>query len=463
MAATEPAPRVLIADDQRDVREALRLLLKGEGFAVELASSPAGALEAVSRAAFDAVLIDLNYTRDTTSGAEGLDLLEQLLRQDANLPVVVMTAWGTIELAVEAMRRGARDFVEKPWDNARLTSILRNQVALKRALQRGERLAAENLLLRGADEPFVARAPAMQPVVELIKRVAPSSANVLITGEPGTGKGLVARLLHENSLRAEQPFISVNMGSIPETMFESEMFGHVKGAFTDAKADRIGRFELADRGTLFLDEIGNVPYLQQGKLLRVLESGEHERIGSSRTQRADVRVVAATNADLQRAIADGTFRKDLLFRINTVEVRLPPLRERREDIVPLAERYLAEHARRYSRALEGFTAEAERLLLRYAWPGNVRELAHAVERAVLLAAESRVGAADLRLDAAPSAGGGLDGMSLEDAERVLIRTALARCGGKVEQAALELGLSRSALYRRLEKLGIETGFQKHEA
>jgi DNA-binding NtrC family response regulator len=445
----------LIADDQRDVREALRLLLKGEGFVVELASSPAGALEAAQRAAFDAVLIDLNYTRDTTSGAEGLGLLEQLLAVDPQLPVVVMTAWGTIELAVEAMRRGARDFVEKPWDNARLCSILRNQVALRRALLRGERLA-ETMRLEHDGAPFVAGAPAMRALLETVARVAPSSANVLVTGEPGTGKGLVARLLHERSTRAGQPFVAVNMGSIPETMFESEMFGHVRGAFTDAKADRVGRFELADGGTLFLDEIGNVPWSQQGKLLRVLESGEFERVGSSRTQRADVRVIAATNADLGQATAAGAFRKDLLFRINTVVLELPPLRERREDLLPLAARYLAEHADRYARALEGFSAEAEQLLLRHPWPGNVRELAHAVERAVLLAGGTRIEAGDLRLEPAGGSAPALDGMSLEDAERVLIRTALARCGGRVEQAAAELGLSRSALYRRLDKLGIAT-------
>jgi DNA-binding NtrC family response regulator len=457
MSTRDDRPRILVADDQRDVREALRLLLKGEGFVVELASSPAGALEAVGRAGYDAVLIDLNYTRDTTSGAEGLDLLAQLQQLDADLPVIVMTAWGTIELAVEAMRRGARDFVEKPWDNARLTSILKNQVALKRALARGERLAAENLLLRGGTEPFIAGAPAMLALCEMIKRVAPSDANVLITGEPGTGKGLVARLLHDNSPRAAQPFIAVNMGSIPETMFESEMFGHVRGAFTDAKADRIGRFELADGGTLFLDEIGNVPYSQQGKLLRVLESGEFERIGSSRTQQAAVRVIAATNANLAAAIAAGGFRQDLLFRINTVELKLPPLRERREDILPLAARYLTALAQRYGRTLEGFSPEAERALVAHAWPGNVRELAHSIERAVLLGAGPRLSPSDLQLDpgrAPPLATATMDKMSLEDAERVLIRAALARCAGNATQAATELGLSRSAFYRRLEKLGI---------
>lgn len=452
----DAAPRVLVADDQRDVLEALRLLLKGEGFLVEMVTSPAGALEAIGKQAFDAVLIDLNYTRDTTSGAEGLDLVRRINAIDPHLPVIVMTAWATIEVAVEAMRRGARDFVEKPWDNNRLVSILRNQVDLRRALTRGARLEAENIYLRGTAEPFIAQSAVMHPVVDLIRRVAPARASVLVTGEPGTGKGLVARLVHELSPRVEAPFVGVNMGSIPETMFESEMFGHVKGAFTDARQDRIGRFEVADGGTLFMDEIGNVPWSQQAKLLRVLESGEFERVGSSRTLKVDVRTVAATNADLKSAIESGAFRKDLLFRVNTVEIRLPPLRERREDIVAIAQHYLTQHAGRYGRTFTGFAPDAERLLLQYPWPGNVRELAHCIERAVLMASGGQVTAADLRLEAADSGSdaAALAAMTLEEAERVLIRNALERAGGNVNQAAELLGLSRSALYRRLEKFGM---------
>jgi DNA-binding NtrC family response regulator len=449
-------PRILVADDQRDVLEALRLLLKGEGFLVEMVTSPAGALEAIAQRPFDAVLVDLNYTRDTTSGAEGLDLVKHIYSIDPHLPVIVMTAWATIEVAVEAMRRGARDFVEKPWDNNRLVSILRNQVELRRALTRGAKLEAENLFLRGTAEPFIAQSEAMRPVVDLIRRVAPAQASVLVTGEPGTGKGLVARLLHELSPRAEQPFVSVNMGSIPETMFESEMFGHVKGAFTDAKQDRVGRFEVADGGTLFMDEIGNVPVSQQAKLLRVLERGEFERVGSSRTQRADVRTVSATNTDLKQAIEAGAFRKDLLFRVNTIEIRLPPLRERREDIPAIAQHYLAVHAQRYGRELKGFAADAERQLVEYPWPGNVRELAHCLERAVLMAAGPRIAAVDLRLEAPTTSEGRelLARMTLEDAERMLITNALARAHGNVNEAAEALGLSRSALYRRMEKFGL---------
>lgn len=454
-SATSETARVLVVDDQRDVLEALRLLLKGEGFQVTLAQSPAAALEALKQQDFDAVLADLNYTRDTTSGEEGLDLVKNIQRMDRQPPVVVMTAWATIEVAVEAMRRGARDFIEKPWDNRRLLSVLRNQVALGRALRKTERLAQENALLRtGGDEAFIAESPAMREVVRLIERVAPADAGVLITGEPGTGKGLVARLIHRNSKRAEDSLISVNMGSVPETVFESEMFGHVRGAFTDAKQNRTGRFELADGGSLFLDEVGNIPPGQQAKLLRVLESGEFEPVGSSRTQHADVRVISATNADLREAVSQGGFRKDLYFRLNILEIPLPPLRRRREDILPLAEDALKRLSQRYGRNLTGLVPEAQESLRNYFWPGNVRELQHVIERAVLLGDGDKIRAADLRLDAPAGKQDSLEGMTLDDAERTVIRNALNRCRGNVNQAAEDLGVSRSALYRRIEKHGL---------
>ncbi|HEU4623522.1 MAG TPA: sigma-54 dependent transcriptional regulator [Steroidobacteraceae bacterium] len=454
-------PRVIVADDQQDVLTALRLLLKNDGMQVTTVSSPAGLLEAVRSETFDVALIDLNYTRDTTSGREGLDLLPQLHAIDGTLPVIVMTAWGTIDVAVEAMRRGARDFLEKPWDNHRVLALVRNQASYSREVRKGRRLEAENQLLRAAgDEDFIAEAPAMRAVLDTVERIAPSDASVLITGENGTGKGLIARFIHKRSLRAAKPFISVNMGSIPETVFESEMMGHVRGAFTDAKADRVGRFELADGGTLFMDEIGNVPISQQAKLLRIIESGEFERVGSSRTQRANVRIVAATNANLAELVAQGRFRQDLLFRLNTIEVRLPPLRERREDIVPIAYRRLAALAAKYGRRIEGFDDGALQLLRTYTWPGNVRELGNVIERAVLMARGASITAADLRLDTAvPTPAPSIEAMSLEDAERLLIRTALRRAEGNVNAAAEALGLSRSAMYRRLEKLGIRTDGQ----
>src|SRR5512134_467539 len=446
------APRVLVADDQPDVLEAMRLLLKPEGFEIETADSPAGVLAAVEARELDVVLIDLNYTRDTTSGREGMDLLSRLAAVDPTLPVVVMTAWGSVDVAVEAMRRGARDFVQKPWDNARLLATLRTQAELGRALRQTQRLEAENRAMREEGRPLlIADAPAMQPVLELIERVGPSDANVLVTGENGTGKGTVAAALHAASGRAGKPLLTVNAGGLSEGVFESELFGHVKGAFTDAKADRAGRFELADGGTLFLDEIANVPVALQPKLLRVLETGEFERVGSSRTRRADVRVLSATNADLVAEVAAGRFRQDLLFRLNTIEIHVPPLRERREDIPRLARHFLEVHGRRYRRALAGFDAEAERALADHRWPGNVRELDHAVERAVLMARGERVQAADLGLRRAAEPAGRLEDMSLEDVERVLIEKALARHGGNVSRAAAALGLSRSALYRRLQR------------
>ncbi len=446
------AARVLMADDQQDVLAALRLLLKGEGYRLETVNSPQRALQALAESEFDAALIDLNYARDTTSGEEGLDLLARMQAFDSTLPVIVMTAWANIELAVEAMRRGARDFVQKPWDNDRLLAILRTQVELCRALRRGRRLEAENELLRGPAGPtLIAQAPAMEPVMELIKRVGPSEANVLITGENGTGKGVVAQTIHAVSPRSAKPLITVNMGGLSEGVFESELFGHVKGAFTDAKTDRVGRFELADGGTLFLDEIANIPLGQQAKLLRVLETGEFERVGSSRTHQASVRILSATNAQLADEVTAGRFRQDLLFRLNTVEVSLPPLRDRREDIPVLAAHFLSQHAQRYRKNLAGFEPTSVQLLQEHPWPGNVRELDHAVERAALMAQGRLVKPADLGLRPVGESQARLEDMSLEDVERLLIRKTLARFEGNARRAAEALGLSRSAFYRRLEK------------
>jgi DNA-binding NtrC family response regulator len=458
VATARPA-RILIADDQADVLEALRLLLKRDGYSVVTSQSPQGALATLESEDVDLVLMDLNYARDTTSGREGMDLLGRIRAQDASLPVVVMTAWGSVEGAVEAMRGGARDYVQKPWDNTRLLATLRTQLELGRALKRSRRLEEENQHLRrgqGGAPSMVSESRAMQPIRRLIERVAPSGANVLVTGEHGTGKEVVARLLHASSTRADRPFVAVNSGGLSEGVFESELFGHVKGAFTDAKADRIGCFELADGGTLFLDEIGNMPLSQQAKLLRVLQTGELHPVGSSKTRRVDVRVVSATNVDLSRAVADGRFREDLLYRLNTVELQLPALRERREDIPLLAAHFLAEHGRRYGRPTMRLSPGALEALLSYAWPGNVRELEHAVERALLMAAGDEVTADDLLLKRASREGQSrLEEMTLEEVERYLIERALARHEGNVSEAAKGLGLSRSALYRRLQHYGIK--------
>jgi DNA-binding NtrC family response regulator len=452
---SEAPVRVLAADDQEHILEALDLLLRPEGYRVDKVRSPALVREVLATTSYDAILIDLNYTRDTTSGQEGLDLLSQIVSLDATVPVIVMTAWGNVELAVEAMRRGARDFVQKPWENERLVSILRTQIELHRALQRAARLEAENRLLRAEGRPeFLATAPAMQSVLDTISRVGPSDANVLITGEHGTGKEVVAQTLHALSSRSSRPLVAVNTGAIPDGVFESELFGHVKGAFTDARTDRIGRFELADGGTIFLDEIGNVPLRQQAKLLRVLESGEIERVGSSRSRRVNVRVLSATNTDLPAACAAGLFREDLLFRLNTVEIHVPALRERREDIPVLAAHFLSRYAARYRRPVQRFDPAAIQALLQYSWPGNVRELEHTIERAVLMCRAQEIQPADLSLSSQRVQTQNLEDLSLEAVEAVLVRKALQRFQGNVSQAAEALGLSRGALYRRMEKYGV---------
>ncbi|MBP6668798.1 MAG: sigma-54-dependent Fis family transcriptional regulator [Gemmatimonadales bacterium] len=448
-------PTILIADDQPDVLQALRLLLKGEGFAVETTHSPGGVLACLERSDYDVLLMDLNYTRDTTSGMEGFDLLSRIRLLDGSLPVVVMTAYGSVEGAVEAMRRGARDYLEKPWDNTRLVALLRVQVELGRALRQGQRLESENQSLRREGLPdLVTESPAMRQVARLMERVGPSEANALILGEHGVGKEVVARWLHASSARATRPMITVNVGGLSEGVFESELFGHLKGAFTDAKTDRIGRFELADHGTLFLDEIANISPSQQARLLRVLNTGEFERVGSSKSRKVDVRVLAATNVDPRAEVQAGRFREDLLYRLNTIEILIPPLRDRREDIPRLAALFLQHHATRYRKAVGGFRPEAMEALLRYGWPGNVRELDHTLERAVLLADGAEIRAADLALAPPQDAATRLDQLTLEEVEKVLVQKALARAGGNVTEAARALGLSRSAMYRRLERYGL---------
>ena len=459
---TKTAP-ILIADDQRDVLEALRLLLKAEGYRTLTAGSPDEAADIVRAQSPALALLDLNYSRDTTSGQEGLELIARIRQLDAELPIVAMTAWSSIELVVKAMQSGAGDFIEKPWDNRRLLSVLRNQLALADSRRQNARLRRENEILAGSeDEDFIAEAPAMRHLLDQVARVAPTDANVLVLGENGTGKGVIARLLHRHSRRADKPLVKVNMGGIAETVFESEMFGHVRGAFTDAKGDRIGRFELADGGTLFLDEIGNIPASQQPKLLRVLEDGELERLGSSRTIKVDVRLISATNADLEGEVAAGRFRTDLLYRLNTLTLRVPALRERREDIVPMARHFLAACCARYGRDRLVLAPEAEKALVAYSWPGNVRELSHVMERAVLMSRGERIQAGDLGLQNTASGqaagardnGEALAGLTLDDAEELLVRQALERSGGNIQRAADALGVSRPALYRRLEKYGI---------
>ncbi|MGE5209321.1 MAG: sigma-54-dependent transcriptional regulator [Alphaproteobacteria bacterium] len=446
--------RILLADDQRDVLEALRILLKSEGYQTEGVTSLAGVFHALEKKEYALLLMDLNYTRDTTSGQEGLSAISRIQEIDSTLPIVVMTAWATIELAVDAMKHGARDFVTKPWENQRLLAIVRTQIELAAALRRERQLEAENEMLRGTMPDLIAQSPAMRPVIEMISRVAPSEANVLITGENGTGKSLIARAIHALSPRATRTMITVNMGGLSETLFESELFGHVKGAFTDAKTDRAGRFELADESTLFMDEIANIPLAQQAKLLRVIETGDFERVGSSKTLHANVRIISATNANLENEIGAGRFRQDLLFRLNTIQIELPPLRDRREDIMPLANSFLSQHAERYRKHVSGFDEAARERLLQHRFPGNIRELDHIIERAVLMTQDRQVRAADLGLTAGGGESRNVEEMSLEEVEAFLIKKALARNDGNARKAAEALGLSRSAFYRRLQQYGL---------
>jgi DNA-binding NtrC family response regulator len=451
------SPRLLVADDQPDILEAVRMLARSNGFDVRSATSPAAVLALVEAEDFDVCLIDLNYARDTTSGKEGMDLLARLRELDPTLPVVVMTAWGSIDGAIEAVRRGARDYLQKPWDNARLLATLRAQLELRKALRAANRLDAEAARTRAAELPeVVAKSRPMQQVMALIEKIAPSNASVLVTGEHGTGKEVMARFIHAKSTRKHNAFVAVNAGGLSDGVLESELFGHVKGAFTDARTDRTGCFELADGGTLFLDEIANMPHGQQARLLRVLQTGEFHPVGSSRAKKVDVRVLAATNADVQRAAASGALREDLVYRLNTVELKLPPLRERRDDIADLAHWFLVQAA--HAGQARKLAPSAMEALLAHSWPGNVRELEHVIERATLLATGDEITVDDLMLrgrtdGTAPR----VEEMTLEQVERYLIERALAAQGGNVSEAARVLGLSRSALYRRLSSLGVRGG------
>jgi DNA-binding NtrC family response regulator len=457
MADTTPI-RILIADDQQDIIDALRFLLLDEGYEVTPARSPAEALERLEASDFDLIVLDLNYTRDTTSGQEGFDLMERIRSLDPSLPVLVMTGFSSVAGAVEAMRRGARDYIEKPWDDDKLLAAVRTQIELRRAVRRNQRLQeANSRLQRGATPAFVGEAPGIVEIRQTIERVAPSDASVLITGEHGTGKEVVAAWLHALSDRRGKALVTMNAGGLAEGIAESELFGHVKGAFTDARVDRIGCFEMADEGTLFLDEIANMPMRLQAKLLRVLQTGEMARVGSSRVRYVNVRVISATNADLHAEIAAVRFREDLLYRLNTLVIHLPPLRDRRSDIEALARHFLAIYAARYRKPIAGFDADAAAMMQAHGWPGNVRELAHSIERAVLMADPAATSIAARHLSLRPR--GSTDAaavadLSLEEAERVFIEKVLARHSGDVRLASEQLGMSRSALYRRLQQYGV---------
>lgn len=452
---------ILIVDDDKQIHTALGMLLGGQGYQVVSATRPIDALRMLEQKPFAAALVDLNYQKDTTSGKEGLSLIIELKKRDPQLPLIVITGYASIEVAVQAMQSGAADFIEKPWGNARLLQVLRTQLALAKSQQQGQKLAAENALLKSRQAAFIAESDAMQQVLSQLKRLAKSEMNILLTGENGTGKSQLASYLHQHSARADQPFISVNMGAISDTLFESELFGHSKGAFTDAKQERLGRFELAEGGSLLLDEIANIPLNQQAKLLRVLEERQFERLGSSRTQQVDVRVISATNANLSAMIEAGEFRQDLLYRLNTVEIQIPALRERQADILPLAKHFAGQYASKYRLTLhpeQCFSPAAEHALLSYHWPGNVRELGHILERAVFLSPNRQIDLPDLSLPGTVGQGTQsatyANNLTLDAMEKQIIEQRLKHFAHHPQQTAESLGLSRSAYYRRLEKYGL---------
>ncbi|MDF2179066.1 sigma-54 dependent transcriptional regulator [Aliiglaciecola sp. CAU 1673] len=448
---------ILIVDDKADVRLSAAFLLGNHGYHCLEAESPTQALELLKSNDIALILLDMNYSLDTTSGEEGLSFLQQLHKAALDIPVVAMTAWSSVELAVQAMQLGAGDFVEKPWDNQRLLQVVRQQLKLQGLERQNRGLKQHNQALQNQSE-LIWQSDAMACLHEQIERLAKTDATLLLTGENGTGKSSIARAIHQQSLRREQSLVTVNMGAIPEQLFESEMFGHTKGAFTDARENRIGRFEMAKGGTLFLDEIANIPLSQQAKLLRVLESGEFEPVGSSRTQQCDIRLISASNGDFSALMQQGLFRPDLYYRLNTIELRIPALRERPEDILPLARHFVALHGHKYARPELSLAPDVESPLQAYAWPGNIRELSHMMERAVLLCRGSRIEAQDLQLRAqvqSPLHGEALPLMPLDEAEQQLLQQALKQTGGMAREAAELLGISKSAIYRRMEKFGIK--------
>jgi DNA-binding NtrC family response regulator len=457
--------KILVADDDQGILTSLRFLFRSQPYHVTFAHTPQEALFFIKKERFDLILMDLNYEQDTTSGDEGLALIKQIKQLDEELPIVVMTGWASIELAVAAMQQGASDFVQKPWDNERLVTMLNQQLLLAAKSRQSNKLNAENKLLkselgRGESITPIALSDPMKQLMIQLDQFSGTDINILLTGENGTGKSMLVNFIHQHSLRASQPLVSVNMGGITETLFESEMFGHVKGAFTDAKESRIGRFELADQGSLFLDEIANVPLTQQAKLLRVLEEKQFERVGSSQTQKTNFRLISATNGDLQARVQTGEFRQDLLFRLNTLVLHVPALRDRQEDIGPLTLGFIKQTARRYNKTVPSLSDDALLRLQQYAWPGNVRELTHTIERAVLVAGE-QIDVQHLMLNTNVQAEGSatdettdFDQKTLSEIERVVISKRLSAFSGCASSAAKSLDLSRSAFYRRLEKLDL---------
>ncbi|WP_082353210.1 sigma-54 dependent transcriptional regulator [Pseudoalteromonas sp. R3] len=448
---------LLIVDDKADIRLSLHILLKNSGFNTIQCDTLSAAAQALAQHTIDLVLLDMNYELDTTSGQEGLNFLSEHAAQTPSSPAfIAMTAWSSVNLAVEAMQRGAVDFFAKPWDNHTVLMMIKKHLGLRHMTQ--ARQSADPVLLKApAESPLLWISPQMQALKKQLDRVAPTGANILLRGENGTGKSQVAQYLHQQSLQTGK-LISVNMAAIPDTLFESELFGHVKGAFTDARQNREGRFSQASSGTLFLDEIATLNESQQAKLLRVLENGEYEPLGSDATCHADCRLISATNADLDTLQTQGAFRQDLYFRLNTIELTLPPLRQRSNEVIPLAEHFISAHAKRYELPEAPLSECARKVLQAYHWPGNVRELSHIMERAVLMCDEAEITASQLNIKPASSELNSpvKELVTLEQAEQKLIKMALSQCQDNVEEASALLGISKSALYRRMDKFSIKT-------
>jgi DNA-binding NtrC family response regulator len=469
----EQASRVLVVDDNTEVLEALQMLLEARGFEVQVAKSPTALPALLEEEPIEAVLLDMNFREDASSGREGFRWLDNILQIDPSVAVIMITAYGDVEKAVRAMREGAEDFIVKPWDDDRLVDTLRTALTVKRSREEADRMKAEESPNGGetseesppeeeapddALEAMVGESAAMQAVFRKIEKVAATDVNVFLLGENGTGKELAARALHQHSERAGSSFVTADLGALNESLFESELFGHAKGAFTGAEEDRPGRFEVASGGTLFLDEIGNIPPPLQKKLLTALQHREVTRVGETEARPVDIRLLSATNRPIYERVKEGSFRQDLLYRINTVEIHLPPLRERPEDIPLLADHFFEQYAQKYQTPAQKIGAPAKKKLRGYHWPGNVRELKHTVERATVLSEREALQPADFRFSAPVNARAdgeeGEETLNLEEIEQATVRKALSKHGGNISRAAEELGIARKTLYSRIEKYGL---------
>ena len=450
--------KILIIDDDAGVLSATKLLLKRHFTQVDTEQNPERIPFLINNGNYDAVLLDMNFSRDVNTGKEGFMWLDKILDIDPLASVVLFTAYGGVEMAVRAIKVGAIDFVLKPWENDKLVAVMQNAVEI--ATQKKQNplpIPTTNKTESSQTPKIIGSSESMLKIFATIDRVAPTDANILILGENGTGKDLIARAIHQKSNRAGHPFIAVDLGAVSENLFESELFGHVKGAFTDAKDERVGVFEEANGGTIFLDEIGNIPLTLQAKLLTVLQNRTISKVGSNKTKNIDIRLICATNMPLHEMVKTRQFRQDLLYRINTIELKLPALRERIEDIVPLAEHYIQLYKKKYNRAITGMHTDLVKKMQRYAWKGNVRELQHAIERAVILAEDKMLRLQDFFFDEsnADVQEATFEGAyQLEEMEKMLIVKQLKRCNGNISDAAKELGLTRQALYRRIEKYGL---------